>query len=76
MAFPMVALPPLTELRRDFATKKKARSKTNASRVTAAPTPDMQVERQDMENSLTWARRPRREEMAARTRATMCRKRA
>jgi hypothetical protein len=76
MAIPMVALPPLTELRRDFARKKKTRSKTNARRVTAAPMPEMQVDKQDMENSLTWARRPRIEEMAARIRATTCRKRA
>jgi hypothetical protein len=37
MALPMVALPPLTELRRDFARKNKARSKMNASRVMVAP---------------------------------------
>jgi hypothetical protein len=76
MALPMVALPPLTELRRDFARKKKTRSKMNASNVMAAPRPEMHEEKQDMENSLTWARRPKREEMAARTRATMCRTRA
>jgi hypothetical protein len=78
MAFPIVALPlaPLTELMRDFARKKKVRSKMNASRVTTAPRPEMQVERQDMENSLTWARRPKTEEMEARIRATTCRKSA
>jgi hypothetical protein len=56
--------------------KKKARSKMNASRVMTAPRPEMQVEKQDMENSLTWARRPKRAEMEARMRATTCRKRA
>ena len=76
MAIPMVALPPLTSLMRPFATKKKARSKMNAIRVTAAPRPEMQVEKQVIENSLTWARRPKKAEMAARTRATMCRTRA
>jgi hypothetical protein len=76
MALPIVALPPLTALRRDFARKKKTRSNMNASRVMAAPRPEMHVEKQDMENSLTWARRPKRADMAARTRATMCRTRA
>jgi len=76
MALPMVALPPLTELMRDFAMKKKTRSKMNASRVMAAPRPETHEEKQDMENSLTWARRPNTVEMAARTRATMCRTRA
>jgi hypothetical protein len=76
MALPWVALPPLTWLRRDFARKKKMRSKMNASSVMAAPRPDMHEEKQDMENSLTWARRPNIEEIAARTRATMCRTRA
>jgi len=76
MAFPMTALPPLILLIRDFATKKKAMSKMNASSDTAAAPPETHVEKQDMENSLTWARRPKREEMAARIRATMCRTRA
>jgi hypothetical protein len=76
MAFPMAALPPLTALRRDFTTKKKARSKTKARRVMAAPTPEMQVERQDIENSRTWARRPKKAETVAKIRATRCRTRA
>jgi hypothetical protein len=61
---------------RDFARKKKTRSKMNASRAMAAPRPEMHEEKHDMENSLTWARRPKKEEMAARIRATMCRTRA
>jgi hypothetical protein len=76
MAFPMVALPPLTELIRDLARKKRARSKMKASKATAAPTPETQVEKHDMENSRTWARRPKMDEMVARTRATRCRTRA
>jgi hypothetical protein len=76
MAFPMVALPPWTELMRDFAKKKKTMSKTKARRATDAPTPEMQVERQDMENSRTWARRPKMAEMPARIKATRCRTRA
>jgi hypothetical protein len=76
MAFPMVALPPWTELRRDFTKKKRTMSKTKARRATNAPVPEMQVERQDMENSRTWARRPKTAEAAARTKATICRTRA
>ena len=56
--------------------KKKARSKMNASRVMAAPTPEVQVEKQVMENSRTWARRPKKEAAAANARATICRTRA
>jgi hypothetical protein len=47
----MDALPPLTALRRDFAKKKKARSKTNASSATVAARPEVQEEKQVMENS-------------------------
>ena len=68
---PMEADAPDTEFMRDLAMKKNAMSKIKASSATAAPKPDMHVLKHTMENSRTWARRPKTADIAARMRATI-----
>lgn len=66
----MDALAPSIAFIRAFARKKKAMSKMKASMAMAAAKPLTQELQQVMAISRTWARRPKTEEMAARTRAT------
>ena len=73
---PMEALPPLTELMRDFTVKKKARSKMKATKAMAAAIPEKQVEQYAIDISLTCARRPNTAETAAAINAMTCKKRA
>ena len=58
------------------ARKKRTRSKINAMSVMAAAAPEMQEEKQLMENSRTCARRPKIAEMPARPKPITWRKRA
>ena len=53
MPMPIEAEPPFTELMRDLATKKNARSKMKARRATVAPKPEMQVLKHDIDISRT-----------------------
>jgi hypothetical protein len=72
----MEAEPPDTLFILDLATKKMARSKMKAVRATVAANPDMQLLKQVIAISRTWASRPKMAATPARPKATICRTRA
>lgn len=76
IALPTTAVAPSMDWIRALATKKRTKSKMKAMRQIAAAAPEMQDEKQVMENSRMWARRPKMAETPASAKAITWRNRA